>query len=175
MIRLVCRGVPVTQGSKTGIVVGGRAVVVEGGNKDARQRHKDWRSAVASEARAWMNEHRRLTGPIKAPVIVRLTFALNGPAASKPKHTRWFPSGRQSGDADKLARSILDSLTGVVIEDDAQVVGLLVVKDYGSPAGVTVEIEAAPQTEVYGDDWTREINWRPAPPPAVALAMPETA
>jgi len=154
--------------------VGGRVVIVEAGDKAARQRHKDWRSAVATEARAWMNEHRRNAGLIKAPVVVRLTFSLNM-AESKPKHTRWFPTGSRSGDVDKLARSILDSLTNTVLADDAQVVGLLCVKDYGDPPGVTIEIEAAPQTDVYGDSWTADVNWRPAPPPAVALTMPESA
>ena len=170
MIRLVVRGKPVTQGSHVAILPkhATKPIVVEGGNREARQRHRDWRNAVASEARRWMSEHERTT-LIRSPLVVRMTFSMSL-AASKPKHTRWWPTGKGSGDVDKLARAILDSMTGVLFEDDAQVVGLVVAKDHGDPPGVTIEVEAAPTVDVYGDGWTSDVNWRPAPPPAVAIA-----
>ena len=46
-------------------------------------------------------------------------------------------------DLDKLVRSVLDALSGVVFADDAQVTGLLTVKRYeqaGVPVGVQVHV-----------------------------------
>lgn len=43
-------------------------------------------------------------------------------------------------DSDKLARAILDALTGVLFADDAQVVDLIVRKRYGTPERVEVTV-----------------------------------
>lgn len=139
MIQLQVVGTPVTQGSKTAFVRGGRAVLVEGKGA-GRQRHKDWRAAVAEEARAWQLEHG--AGLLDGPLTVNLHFALTRPA-SAPKTKRTWPIKARSGDVDKLARSVLDSLTGTVMRDDAQVVRLTVTKDWGDPPGVTIEVTAA--------------------------------
>lgn len=137
MIRLEVIGVPVTQGSKSAFVRGGHAVVVEGKGAGV-QKHKDWRRAVADAARAWCAQH---DNPplITGPVLVRLTFGLQRPA-SAPKRTRTFPTKARSGDVDKLQRSILDSVTGVLIADDSQVVGVVAVKDWSDPPGVVIEL-----------------------------------
>jgi Holliday junction resolvase RusA-like endonuclease len=62
---------------------------------------------------------------------------------SAPKRRRTWPIGARSGDVDKLARSVLDSLTGVLFHDDAQVVHLVVSKDYGDAPGVRVFVADA--------------------------------
>lgn len=41
-----------------------------------------------------------------------------------------YPCSRTAGDIDKLSRSILDALTGIVYEDDSQVVILNARKEY---------------------------------------------
>jgi Holliday junction resolvase RusA-like endonuclease len=43
-----------------------------------------------------------------------------------------MPIGRV-GDIDKLSRAVLDTLSGVIIADDSQVVRLYVTKLYGIP------------------------------------------
>lgn len=133
-------GTPKPQGSKRGFVIPGkggakaRAVVVD----TAKAPLRDWRGSVTVAAQTAMDvvpgdgdpAHQpwRLTGPL----AVRLVFALPRPA-SAPKTRRVWPSGRV-GDVDKLARSVLDSLTDAgVWHDDAQVVDLQVVKDYPGP------------------------------------------
>ena len=139
-------GVPATQGSKTGFVVGRRAIVVD--KNPARL--KPWREAVRSTAvdaagPDWI--------PISGPVAVRLLFALPQPA-SAPKRTRTWPTGARSGDIDKLTRSCLDSLTDAAVWlDDSQVVSLTAVKDYPGQhvaqtvPGVLIQITRPTDTE----------------------------
>lgn len=145
-------GLPETQGSKSAFVIKGtnRAVVREGGSSDKARRHKDWRLAVADAAREWQREHGAEL--LRGPVVVVLTFALLRPA-SAPKTRRTWPIGARSGDADKLTRSIFDSITGILVADDAQVVASAVVKDYGDPPGVVVKLWPVP------DDAER-ISWQ---------------
>lgn len=151
MIRLEVIGNPVTQGNKSAFVRGGRAVMVEG-KGPGRQKHKDWRHAVAEAARSWCGEH---DNPplITGPVIVRMTFGLQKPA-SAPKRTRTWPIKARSGDIDKLARSVLDSLTGVLIADDSQAVAIVPVKDWSDPPGVVIEVV---QVSADGTGWGIEL------------------
>lgn len=122
-------GTPKAQGSKRAFVVqrkGGpaRAVVVD----SAKGPLQDWRATVSNAAVAALEGRPPVTGP----VAVRLVFALPKPA-SAPKGRRVWPAGRV-GDVDKLARSVLDSLTDAgVWRDDCQVVDLRVIKDYPGP------------------------------------------
>lgn len=46
-----------------------------------------------------------------------------------------FPTSRNSGDADKLARAIMDALAGIAYDDDAQVADLLVAKRWVDAGG----------------------------------------
>lgn len=170
MIRLVVLGQPVTQGSKTAVMVAGRPRVLEG-KGEGRQRHKDWRHAVATEARHW-----QLTAEdpalLEGPIVVRFTFGMQKPA-SAPKRTRTWPIKARSGDIDKLARSILDSLTGVLFADDSQVVGLVAVKDWSALPGVVVEVRTvedvpAGELEATWVEWMAGA-WHPAPLPADAV------
>lgn len=48
------------------------------------------------------------------------------------------PTGKNLGDCDNLAKSVLDSLNGIAFKDDSQVVDLDVSKLWGSPARVEV-------------------------------------
>ncbi len=124
------RGLPVTQGNHNAFVRGGHARITDksGGGLVA------WRHAIATEARAAMIGLPCIDGPVS----VVAHFYLPKPA-SAPKRRRTWPIGARSGDADKLARALLDGLTGVVFRDDSQVVHLLVRKDFGDP-GVEVVV-----------------------------------
>ena len=76
----------------------------------------------------------------KEAVRVDLTFTLRRPKTVSEKKR---PQPIVKPDIDKLARSVLDAVTGVVFADDAQVTGLVATKRYGSdtePVGVTVRI-----------------------------------
>lgn len=70
------------------------------------------------------------------PVRIDLTFGLPKPK-SAPKSRRVWPDKRP--DLDKLIRSVLDSLTHIVFQDDSQIVEINASKDYGPP-GVAIEI-----------------------------------
>ncbi len=132
-------GLPVTQGSMSAFVAGGRAIITD----SKRKTLKPWREALRSDAleaagEAWQ--------PLAGPVKVTLLFALPKPA-SAPKRRRIWPVGSRSGDVDKLARAVLDAMTQAAIwRDDSQVVDLRALKDYPGQAvgmhvpGVTVAI-----------------------------------
>ena len=141
VIRFAVLGQPVTQGSKRAFVNKhtGRAGMVE--NK--AEELKSWREAIRSEAQRAVESGARL---IDGPVVVRLFFGLAKPS-SAPKRRRTFPIAARSGDVDKLARAVLDALTGVLFGDDSQVVSLTVSKDYSARIGAVVEVE-----EHDGDD-----------------------
>ena len=60
---------------------------------------------------------------------IRLDFFLQRPK-SLPKKIRYHI---KRPDIDNLAKSILDSLEGIIYVNDAQVISLIVTKDYGTP------------------------------------------
>lgn len=105
---------------------------------DADKGLTKWAKAVHVMALAAVREQRG-TGytPTIAPVAVRVTFLFARP---KSHGLRWGtrgkprqlppPTSRMLGDVDKLCRGFLDSLTGVVWQDDSQVVRLEAEKAY---------------------------------------------
>lgn len=82
----------------------------------------------------------------EGPVAVSLAFLLPFPESARRK-TKPTPRRRHTGkpDADNLAKSVLDALTGLLWHDDAQVAELTVSKfvaaDHEAP-GVAVEVRA---------------------------------
>lgn len=130
VIEFFVPGIPQPQGSKTGFVQGGRAVVVDKNPKLL----KPWRKAVTSAAaEAWAGRD-----PLERGVIVRATFGM--PKGKSVK--RHEPFVRP--DLDKLARSLLDGVTDAGLwKDDSQVVELAIRKIYADPPGVRVRIETS--------------------------------
>lgn len=61
--------------------------------------------------------------PFKGAVRVHLRFVLPRPKAT-PKTLPTPPAVKRNGDIDKLARAVLDALTGPVLVDDSLVVEL---------------------------------------------------
>lgn len=149
-IKLHVAGDPVSQGSVSAVIAGGRAMVRQGGDDQRRQRLGDWRHAVAEEARRWIEQHddpQVLDGP------VRLTLVFTLPRPASLPRWRWLPWTKP--DIDKLARAVMDALTKVLYRDDARITDLHVKKRYargGAPGcDITLEvldergvIEAAP-------------------------------
>lgn len=121
IIRLIVRGTPAPQGSKSfkGMTNAGRAILTESSKKV-----KPWRMDVKAAAEAWIASQRSQMiahAPIDGPVIVRMVFTLKKPS-SAPKTRRTFPM--RTPDLSKLARSTEDALTDAGIwADDARVVG----------------------------------------------------
>jgi len=116
-------GRPAPQGSKT--IMRGRLV-------ESSKYLPKWRSAIseaATEAQAesdWFSDQ-----PLEMSVI----FTLEKPKSVKREQPTVPP------DLDKLARAIGDSCTGILYNDDAQIVRLTLMKQYGEPHGAIVKIE----------------------------------
>lgn len=122
-------GVPLPQGSKTAVLTPqGRLNLLEG-KRGRRAAFDAWRQLVKVLARR--NVRRE---PCLGVVDVVLDFTFVRPKTSK----RLAPTVRP--DLDKLARAVLDALTGVVFEDDSQVCRLDAVKDYGEVPGCLVSV-----------------------------------
>lgn len=130
---LFVEGEPFPQGSKTAINIGGKCRVIESkGTGNAK--HKKWRKTVADEATkiAQSNGWMALDGPIG----VTLTFHMHKPP-SRPKGDVLV---YVKPDLDKLCRSVLDSITGVLIVEDSRVSELNSKKVYALDGRSGVEI-----------------------------------
>jgi crossover junction endodeoxyribonuclease RusA len=129
-------GHPEPQGSMRAFMRrGARYPVVTSDNPSLKQ----WRHLVAYTAQQHAD-----AGPIAGGVHVMLTFSLQRPK-SLPKSVR---EHLKKPDIDKLARAVLDALTGILFVDDSAVVRLMVTKRYADPQeapGVLIGI--APYTE----------------------------
>lgn len=71
----------------------------------------------------------------KTGVRITVEFHLARPKSAKK---RAYPTVKP--DADKLVRGVLDGLTGVCFEDDAQVVRIEATKVYGMPERMLVSV-----------------------------------
>ena len=103
---------------------------------NANPKTAPWEARVSCEAqRAFLDAEQRM---FDGAVEVRMTFHLPRPA-SLPKRVTW-PIKRKF-DVDKLARAILDGLTGVAFVDDGQVVRIMATKRYGAEyIGCAIEV-----------------------------------
>lgn len=140
MIEFTVLGVPAPQGSK----VANRF----GGFREANPATGPWRAAVAWSAsievtRRGMAGLPLLDGPLH--VTARFYF---------PRPKSHYRTGKHAGelrpdapvfhsskpDADKLARALGDSLSGVLIRDDARIAEWSIVKLYGEPARAEIRV-----------------------------------
>jgi Holliday junction resolvase RusA-like endonuclease len=157
-------GVPQTQGSKKGIVVGKRAIVIDD-NKDLLY---PWRDKVGEHARRALPADWEI---IDGPVFAALTFyrhrgddhyLVDGVTLGATGKRRPYPETRP--DTGKMARAVHDAMQGIVYTEDSRITDDLAVKrwterSHGEPSagleavpglsgvvrgleGVTVEIVA---------------------------------
>lgn len=129
MITFRVASVPVPKGSMKAFVRGGRPILTSD-NKGL----KGWEAVVRAQAQA----HVRQLEP--GPMAISLAFALPR-TKSLPK--RFERPHLTKPDLDKLARAVLDALTGVAFQDDAQVTALTCGKRYaleGEQPGVLVSL-----------------------------------
>jgi|HubBroStandDraft_5_1064220.scaffolds.fasta_scaffold344929_2 Holliday junction resolvase RusA-like endonuclease len=99
---------------------------------------KPWRYWVgykALEARAAVGVHEIMFGR-HVPVRLNVTFYF-----TQPKKHRDAPAVKP--DIDKLCRAVMDALTGVIWNDDGQVVELTARKAYFSYAHASITVEEA--------------------------------
>jgi crossover junction endodeoxyribonuclease RusA len=109
-----------------------------------------WQGVVAAAAGA--AGVRRTDGPVN--LTLRFYFARpkghfgTGRNAGKLKASApALPTSQSAGDVDKLARAVLDALTGVAFDDDSQVADLTARKRYTPgpdvPEGVRITLRSA--------------------------------
>lgn len=111
MIDVVAYGTPAPQGSKRHV---GNGVMIE-----SSKRLRPWRQDVKAAAEA----ARRATGPIDAPVRVRMVFTLPKPKNAPVRRKTW-PD--RMPDLSKLARATEDALVDAgLLRDDARIVEYL--------------------------------------------------
>lgn len=103
----------------------GRAVVTSD-----NPRIKDWRRDVARAAGDAMKDVPLMRGAVELIVV------FYRPRVKSWPRKRRFATGKP--DSDKLLRAVGDALTGIVFQDDAQVVAALAFKAIGEPARADV-------------------------------------
>lgn len=111
MTQVFIEGRPAPQGSKRHL---GNGIMVE-----SSKAVKPWRVDVA-----WRVRGAFLT-PFDGPVKLELEFVMPRPKSTPKKST---PAAIKRPDVDKLARAVLDAITGVVVADDSQIVHLVATK-----------------------------------------------
>lgn len=100
----------------------------EGKTKVAMSRdkkHVDWENLVRNEA-----QRHAQNGYSTNPLRIKLEFYLTKPKSRIRKYSNPYPYPSTRPDLDKLVRSILDSLTGVLFKDDSQVCEIEAFKMY---------------------------------------------
>ena len=121
---LFVRGKPQSQGSKRHV---GGGVMVE-----AVKGLEAWRCDVRDALNVEWHEE-----PRDGAVVVILSFQFLRPKSVSEKKR---PYMTVRPDVDKLARAVLDAMTGVVLSEDARVVQLTAAKRYGFVAGVDISV-----------------------------------
>ena len=152
MITLHVLGTPAPKGSSRPMLnrKTGKPFTFKGGSPQNAEKLTTWDNNVRAAAAS-------VCGGLAAPPFVEtalsvaITFRLARPGGhwgkgkqagklklSAPTHPRGKP------DIDKLARSTLDSLTGIVFDDDSRIVQLAITKVYATPGseGATIAIAA---------------------------------
>lgn len=126
MITAWVPGKPQPQGSKKGFIINGKVVLVE-----SSKGLKPWRNKIR-EVVEHSENYKKLSGAIH--VSVSFYF--------KQAKTNKTTSHVQKPDVDKCLRAVLDSLTGSVYDDDAQVVSVSCWKSWGKEnvEGVNISI-----------------------------------
>jgi len=130
VIAFTVPGIPAPQGSMRAFMrKGARFPVVTSDNRNL----KPWRQSVAFAAVDACPDRELWQGPVSIGVV----FYLPRPK-SLPKRVE-YPTKKP--DCDKLARGILDALTGILWRDDSQVVEMAARKLYGDPPRAEIEVE----------------------------------
>src|SRR5262245_61845112 len=139
VIRFEVLGKPQPQGSTRAFIPKGwkRAVITTDNT-----RMKPWRQEVGQAALMaviWPKGGTTPAFPVE-PVELTVRFYFARPKSASVKKR---PGHTVKPDVDKLLRATLDSLTGILYADDAQVVETHCRKHYGGPERVEIELREA--------------------------------
>ena len=134
-------GVPAPQGSKTSY---GRGRIVDSADTGkVRNAGKMWSEAVRMEAIKAMAGRAPLEGPVRLTLIFHIKRPKSHMGARgdvKPRHASRWHTVRPDGS--KIARRVEDAMSGVVYQDDSQIVHKTVAKVWTtSRAGVEITVE----------------------------------
>ena len=119
---------------------------------DSNKKLRPWRQQLSDCAKAALSEN---GGEIIArPNAVRLAvcFYLEKPASVSK--SRPLPSVKP--DVSKLVRAVEDSLSGILIDDDAQITDIVVAKRYGIPERAEIQVEII-EDAAYKPDIAKEL------------------
>lgn len=134
-VTMTIPGTPKPKGSLK--CIGRRGRVAHQLTEDSGPELEAWRGRIADTCRTRVKT-RAVAGE---PVAVVVMFTIERPGyhygtgrnahTIKPQYVDAYPTGRGTGDVDKLARCLLDALQdGGLLHDDAQVVELTARKTY---------------------------------------------
>lgn len=128
-------GIPVAKGSARAFVVKGRAIVTQ----TNRDKQKPWASMIGLMA------SERGLKPVDGPVYIKMEFILPRPKSHYRANGLFKEKAPtfhcNKPDVDKLARCVLDALTGIAWHDDSQVQIASAIKNYTRSSGPGVKIE----------------------------------
>lgn len=100
------------------------------------KRTKPWKQEIAQTALAIGADGFRRDTPVEVTMNFYFTRPKSATLAKRPGMT-------VKPDGDKLVRAVFDALTGVLIEDDAQIVEFHARKHYGGPERVEIRVQEA--------------------------------
>ena len=118
---------PPTKGSTRSFVMNGRAITTNDNPKN-----KSWAKVVGFKAKEFKASDSPWSGPLQLTLIFRMRILKKMPKG------RTLPIVKP--DLDKVTRSVLDALTGILYVDDAQIIALAASKEYAEQPGVYVEL-----------------------------------
>jgi crossover junction endodeoxyribonuclease RusA len=125
-------GIAAPQGSSRAFIPKGwKRAIITADNKKT----KPWRQEIAGAAIAAMGD--KTPAGKNVPVRIEVRFFFPKPQSVKALDKTTRP------DLDKLLRSLGDSLTGIVWEDDAQITEIHACKLFGTPARMEIKISEA--------------------------------
>lgn len=139
-----------------------------GGVHDSNPRASDYRAVVAGEVSRAMEEHGLALIRKPRPVYLSATFYRLRPSShyradgeSLNAEGRRLPFPTTKPDRGKVLRTLEDALTGVLYEDDAQVVAGIVAKRWGQGAGAQITIRVWETDEMLeeGGRWSGVEEW----------------
>lgn len=138
-IRFQVFGRPAPAGSKRGFPIRRKNGQIGVAMSDDSKRSKPWQAAISAEGVQVMNGNALLEGPLAVTFLFnqarpRGHYGKRGLRPSAPTHPTTRP------DVLKLARAAEDALTGIVWRDDAQIVDEAIMKVYGEPEGIVIEV-----------------------------------
>lgn len=137
---LTVYGTPAPAGSKRSFPFAKRDGKLGVRVTDDSVRSRPWKEDIKREAAAQMFGRQLMRGPLDAHFVFyvrRPKGHFTSKGGLRPSAPR-LPTTRP--DVLKLARSVEDSLTGIVYVDDAQIATELLVKRYGEPERVEIHI-----------------------------------